>query len=102
VTGSGKLKPEVNGRREPKRLAINHSERGDKLNTKKLKIKMLERMSDDSFNGELARVLNCSYATACSRMNRNSDFTREEVQKLKEAYSMTAEEVDEIFFKKDV
>lgn len=66
-----------------------------------LKIKMLEHMPGDSFNAELARVLNCSYPTACSRMTHKSDFTREEIAKVKAAYDLTAEEVDEIFFQRE-
>ena len=71
------------------------------MDAKKLKIKMLEHMPGDSFNAELARVLNCSYPTACSRMSRKSDFTREEIAELKAAYDLTAEEVDEIFFQQN-
>ena len=50
----------------------------------------------------LAEALNISLATFNYKLNGKSEFTRDEIQKIKERYNLTAEEIDEIFFGHDV
>ena len=70
------------------------------MNIKKLKLKMLENMpeSDDSFNNELIKVLGVSLPTAISRLSGESKFTVTEIASIKNAYNLTPDEIDEIFF----
>ena len=68
------------------------------MNIVKLKQKMLEHMEGDSFIKELIRVLDISEPTAIKRLNEGN-FTTEEIRKMKAAYNLTAEELDEIFYR---
>lgn len=54
--------------------------------------------------GDLANYLSISRSTLSSKMNETngSEFTQNEILKIKERYSLTGEEVDEIFFNKKV
>lgn len=67
------------------------------MDIKRLKAKMII-FGDTGEN--LAEYLNISRTTLSAKMSPNnaSDFTRKEIQKIKERYHMTAEEVDNIFF----
>ena len=61
---------------------------------------MFEHMpeNNDSFNNELMKVLEISLPTAISRLNGETKFSVDEITKLKNAYDLSAEEIDEIFF----
>ena len=50
--------------------------------------------------GDLATYLQISRTTLSSKMNETngSEFTQNEILKIKEKYSLTSEEVDQIFF----
>jgi hypothetical protein len=51
-------------------------------------------------NVSLANYIGISPQSLSSKKNgtRNADFTRSEIDKIKERYSLSAEEVDQIFF----
>ena len=51
---------------------------------------------------DLAEALEISLSTFNYKLNGKSEFTRDEIQKIKERYNLTAEEIDEIFFGQDV
>lgn len=67
------------------------------MNIVKLKQKMVEKMTGSSFNYELVRVLGVSYPTAINRLSGKSKFTTDEINTLTKCYSLTANEVMEIF-----
>lgn len=54
--------------------------------------------------GDLATYLQISRTTLSSKMNEinGSEFTQNEILKIKEKYSLTSEEVDQIFFNSKV
>lgn len=47
---------------------------------------------------ELAKYLNITYQTLSKKMNEHVEFTRAEIKKIKDRYSLTAEQLDYIFF----
>ena len=47
---------------------------------------------------EIAAVIGVNQATLHRKMNGTSDFTRNEIQLIRHALSLTVEEVDNIFF----
>ncbi len=51
-------------------------------------------------NASLANYIGISPQSLSSKKNgtRNADFTRSEIDKIKVKYSLTAEEIDQIFF----
>lgn len=51
---------------------------------------------------DLAEVIGISLQTFNLKLNGKSEFTRDEIQKIKVRYNLTAEEIDEIFFADDV
>ncbi len=71
------------------------------MDIKKLKSKMA--LYGDN-GGDLANYLNISRTTLSSKMNETNgaEFVQGEIQKIKERYSLTSEEVDEIFFNSKV
>jgi len=71
------------------------------MDINKLKSKMA--LHGDT-GGDLASYLSISRSTLSSKMNETngSEFTQNEILKIKERYSLTSEEVDEIFFNKKV
>lgn len=48
--------------------------------------------------GAIARKLQVNPATLTRKMGGNSDFTRNEIQQLKQFLSLTVDEADKIFF----
>lgn len=54
--------------------------------------------------GDLAKHLNISRQTLSTKMNETNgaEFVQSEIQKIKEIYSLTSREVDEIFFNRIV
>lgn len=71
------------------------------MDTNKLKSKMA--LYGD--NGQkLAEYLNISRSTLSYKMNETNgaEFTQREILKIKEKYSLTSKEVDEIFFNSKV
>lgn len=52
--------------------------------------------------GVLAKHLGISSASFSKKINGKSEFVQSEIAKIKEVYSLTAEQVDEIFFKQKV
>jgi len=71
------------------------------MDIKKLKAKMAY-FGDTGLN--LAQYLSISRTTLSCKMNETNgaEFTQGEIQKIKEKYNLTPEEVDEIFFGKQV
>lgn len=69
------------------------------MDLKKLKSKMA--LYGDN-GGDLADYLGISRSTLSSKMNgtNGSEFVQGEILKIKERYSLTGDEVDEIFFNK--
>lgn len=55
-------------------------------------------------NEDLAKYIGISPQRFSAKLNGTggADFTRSEIQKIKERYNLTAEEVDIIFFASDV
>ena len=51
---------------------------------------------------DLAEAIGISVQSLNYKLNEKVDFTRSEIQKIKERYKLTAEEIDEIFFSQDV
>ena len=47
---------------------------------------------------DLAKALYISLPTFNYKLNGKSEFARDEIQKIKERYNLTPEEIDEIFF----
>lgn len=47
---------------------------------------------------ELAKYLDITYQTLSKKMNEHVEFTRAEIKKIKDRYSLTAEQLDYIFF----
>lgn len=47
---------------------------------------------------DLANYLGITYGTLSKKMNQHVDFTITEIKKIKIRYSLTAEQIDEIFF----
>lgn len=71
------------------------------MDINKLKSKMA--LHGDN-GGDLASYLHISRSTLSSKMNETngSEFTQNEILKIKEKYSLTSDEVDEIFFNSKV
>lgn len=46
----------------------------------------------------LSKALGLAVATLSYKMNGRTEFTRQEISKIKERYNLTAEELDDIFF----
>ena len=71
------------------------------MDLKKLKSKMA--LYGDN-GGDLADYLGISRSTLSYKMNgtNGSEFVQGEILKIKERYSLTGDEVDEIFFNKQV
>ena len=71
------------------------------MNLKKLKSKMA--LYGDN-GGDLADYLGISRSTLSSKMNgtNGAEFVQGEILKIKERYSLTGDEVDEIFFNQQV
>lgn len=71
------------------------------MDINKLKSKMA--LHGDN-GGDLANYLHISRSTLSSKMNKTngSEFTQNEILKIKEKYSLTSDEVDEIFFNSEV
>lgn len=47
---------------------------------------------------DAAAILGCNEATLYRKYNGISDFTRDEIQKFKKAFNLTASDIDLIFF----
>ena len=47
---------------------------------------------------DLMKYLNISSSSFYNKINKKFDFTRGEIQKIKERYNLTAEQIDDIFF----
>lgn len=47
---------------------------------------------------ELAKALKMSQATLSSKMNSKTEFSRQDIMRIKNRYNLTPEEVDNIFF----
>ena len=60
-----------------------------KVNYKLLKQIMIGQMKGDSFNAELASVLNISYPAASLKMRGKTNFTTEQMNKIKEHYNLS-------------
>lgn len=71
------------------------------MDINKLKSKMA--LNGDT-GGDLAKYLQISRSTLSSKMNETNgaEFTQNEICKIKEKYSLTSVEVDEIFFNSKV
>ena len=65
------------------------------MNSKKLKIKLLEL---DKSLDELAAYIGCNIATLYRKLNGESDFSRSEVQLIAAFLSLSASDVNSIFF----
>lgn len=75
---------------------IKIQERGDIMNTNKLRAKMA--LHGDT-GGMLAEVLGISQQRFSAKINdNNAEFTQSEIQMIKNRYNLSPEEVDEIFF----
>lgn len=74
---------------------------GKKVDINKLKSKMA--LNGDN-GGDLAKYLQISRTTLSAKMNETNgaEFTQNEICRIKEKYSLTSNEVDEIFFKAKV
>ena len=48
--------------------------------------------------GEIAKTIGCNEATLYRKLNGKSDFTRNEIQMIRQKLNMSANEVDTIFF----
>lgn len=71
------------------------------MDVNKLKSKMA--LNGDT-GGDLAKYLQISRTTLSAKMNETNgaEFTQNEIYKIKEKYSLTSNEVDEIFFESKV
>lgn len=47
---------------------------------------------------ELAEYLGVTYQTLSKKLNGHGDFSRTEIRKMKDRYSLTAQQIDHIFF----
>lgn len=47
---------------------------------------------------ELAKALKMSQTTLSSKMNSKTEFSRQDIMRIKNRYNLTPEEVDNIFF----
>lgn len=65
------------------------------MNSKKLKIKLLEQ---DKTLEELANYIGCNITTLYRKLNGDSDFSRTEVQLIAAFLSLSASDVNSIFF----
>ena len=62
------------------------------------KLKAILITNNESFS-DLASYLKISKATIYKKLKqKNTDFTRDEIEKIKMKYKLTAVEVDDIFF----
>lgn len=50
----------------------------------------------------LSKALGITNTTLSDKMNEKSEFTRKEIQKIKERYKLNATEIDNIFFNNSV
>lgn len=50
----------------------------------------------------LSKALGITNTTLSDKMNEKSEFTRKEIQKIKERYKLNATEIDNIFFSNSV
>ena len=64
-----------------------------------MKLKIREQMDkhNDSLE-ELAKYLDITYPTLSKKMNQHVEFTRAEIKKIKDRYSLTPEQLVYIFF----
>ena len=71
------------------------------MDINKLKSKMA--LNGDN-GGDLAKYLQISRTTLSAKMNETNgaEFTQNEICRIKEKYSLTSNEIDEIFFKAKV
>lgn len=69
------------------------------MNNKKLRAEML-RYGDKA--EDLARVLKISRQSLSKRQNKHVEFSRSEIEKIANRYSLSAEQVYEIFFAEEV
>lgn len=70
------------------------------MDTKRLRAKMI--LFGDT-GAELSEYLSISRTTLSSKMNNNgAEFTQGEILKIKDRYNLTGNEIDEIFFNKQV
>jgi transcriptional regulator with XRE-family HTH domain len=65
------------------------------MNSKKLKIKLFEQ---DKTLEELANYIGCNITTLYRKLNGDSDFSRSEVQLIAAFLSLSASDVNTIFF----
>lgn len=65
------------------------------MNTLKLRAVMLEK--GDNYE-DLAKDLNITVKTLCLKINGKSEFNRAEMQKIKNRYTLTAQDMTNIFF----
>ena len=65
------------------------------MNSKKLKIKLLEQ---DKTLEDLANYIGCNITTLYRKLNGDSDFSRTEVQLIAAFLSLSASDVNTIFF----
>lgn len=65
------------------------------MNSKKLKIKLLE---NDKTLDDLANYIGCNIVTLYRKLNGESDFLRSEVQLIATFLSLSAADVNAIFF----
>lgn len=65
------------------------------MNSKKLKIKLLEQ---DRTLEDLANYIGCNITTLYRKLNGDSDFSRTEVQLIAAFLSLSASDVNTIFF----
>lgn len=70
-------------------------EKGETMNSRLLKAKMFEAGITEQ---EMAGHLGVDASTFYRKKTGNSDFTREEIKKMKNILSLTPEDVDRIFF----
>lgn len=69
------------------------------FNKAKFKAKVIERSLDME---DISKNLGINVATLYRKLNGNSDFTRSEIQKIKEALHLTLSEINEIFFAEEL
>jgi len=65
------------------------------MNANKLRAVMI--LNNDK-GGDLAKALGISHPTFSAKLNGKGQFTQGEIQTIKERYSLTAEQIDDIFF----
>ncbi len=71
------------------------------MNTKLLRSKMV--LFEDN-NNTLGEFLNIAYQTVSTKINNTNgaEFTQGEIMKMKKRYELTPDEIDKIFFDKEV